>query len=116
MDNMITGARTFEEVKLLYTDAKSLFATASMNLREWASNSQQFMAFIPLEDKASNVSGLCKILGINWNILTDELFISKPLTHKLEHVSTKRGVTSSCFDFRSIGLLFPYNFGGQSFY
>ena len=63
-----------------------------MNLREWASNSQQFMAFLPQEDKASNVSGIYKILGINWSILTDELLISKPLTHKLWHVSTKREV------------------------
>ena len=101
MDNMITGARTFEEAKLLYTDAKNIFATASMNLREWASNSQQFMGFIPHEDKASNVSGLYKILGINWNILTDEFSISKPFIHKLQHVSTKREVlqaVASIFD------------------
>ena len=40
MDNMITGTRAFEEVKMLHTEAKNIFATASMNLHEWASNSQ----------------------------------------------------------------------------
>ena len=81
MDNMITGTGTFEEAKMLYTKAKNIFATASMNLREWASNSQQFMAFLPQDDRASNLSGLHKILGFNWNILTDKLSISQPLTH-----------------------------------
>ena len=112
MDNMITGARTFEEAKLLYTDAKNVFATASINLWEWASNSQQFMAFIPHEDKASNVSGLHKILGINWNILTDEFSISKPFIHKLQHVSTKREVlqaVASIFD--PLGYFSPTIFG-----
>ena len=59
------------------------------------------MAFLPQEERASNVSGLHKILGINWNILTDELLISQPLTHKLQHVSTKKEVlqaVASIFD------------------
>ena len=32
-DNLITGLNTFEEAKQLYTEAKSLLATASMNLK-----------------------------------------------------------------------------------
>ena len=35
VDNITTGVNTYDEAKLLYTEAKSLFAAASMNLREW---------------------------------------------------------------------------------
>ena len=34
VDNLITGVRTVDEAKLLYTGDKNLFETASMNLRE----------------------------------------------------------------------------------
>ena len=101
MDNIITGVNTYDEAKLLYTEAKSLFAAASMNLREWASNSPQFMAFLPREDKVTNILSSHKILGINWNLVTDQLSVSKPLSNKLLCVSTKRGVLqaiASVFD------------------
>lgn len=47
-----------------YTANDSLFAAASMNLREWISNSQEFMTVLPQEDKVSNISNTHKILGI----------------------------------------------------
>ena len=47
VDNIVTGVNAIEEAKTLYSEAKSLFATASMNLREWASNLQQFMESVP---------------------------------------------------------------------
>ena len=101
VDNVITGVNTYEEAKLLYTEGKIVFAAASMNLREWASNSQEFMAFLPQDDKISNSSSTHKILGINWNLLTDELSVSKPALNKSQHVSTKREVlqaVASVFD------------------
>ena len=48
-----------EGAKALYCEAKSLFGAASMNLREWASKSQEF---IPQADQAAN--SFQKILGI----------------------------------------------------
>lgn len=88
VDNVITGTNSIEKAKVLYTEAKKLFNTASMNLREWASNSEQFMAFIPVEDRVGKFD--CqKILGINWNAVSDELSASKPLSQKLPDVQTK---------------------------
>lgn len=57
MNNMITGANTIEEAKVLYAEAKSLFTAASMTLRA------QTMAFLLQEDKVLNISGSHKILG-----------------------------------------------------
>jgi len=84
---------------MLYTKAKGLFAAASMNLREWASNSKEFMEFIPLEDKKCQL-GL-KVLGISWNLTDDTLSVPSPLVSKIEGISAKREilqVIASIFD------------------
>ena len=73
VDNIITGAQTITEAKGLYCDTKQMFATASMNLREWASNSEELMAFIPESDRADQTN--LKVLGICWNLSNDTLFI-----------------------------------------
>lgn len=65
MDNVITVVNICEEAKALYTESKSLFAAASMNLHEWFSNSQEFMTVLPQEDKVSNISNIHKIR--TWN-------------------------------------------------
>ena len=55
VDNIITGAQTLNEAKYLYNETKMIFATASMNLQEWASNSQDLMDFIPVKDRADQI-------------------------------------------------------------
>jgi len=99
VDNVITGVNTVEEAKALYNEAKSLFGATSMNLREWASNSHQFMESIPQPDRAAN--SVQKILGIKWNLSNDMLSIPGSSAEKIESVSTKREVlhvTSRIFD------------------
>ena len=56
VDNMITGAQSLIEAKALYSETKQMFAAASMNLREWASNSVELMAFIPVADRADSTN------------------------------------------------------------
>jgi len=90
VDNIITGVNTIEEAKALYNEAKSLFAAASMNLREWASNSKQFMESVPQSDQAANSNQ--KVLGIKWNPSNDTMSIPGNLTDKIGCVSTKREV------------------------
>ena len=62
VDNLITGVNTLDQAKTLYSEAKSLFASASMNIRVWASNSKELMEFIPQEDKA--IQSDFKVLGV----------------------------------------------------
>ena len=62
-----------------------------MNLREWASNSEEFMKLIPTQDKA-NASSL-KDLGISWNLKDDLLSTpAPPSNEKLIEASTKREI------------------------
>ena len=63
VDNLITGAQTVMEAHQLYKRGKQMFSTASMNVREWASNSKELMRLIPTQDRA-DFPGL-KVLGIS---------------------------------------------------
>lgn len=47
VDNMITGDEIPTQADELYKETKTLFQSASMNLREWASNSSEFLQNIP---------------------------------------------------------------------
>ena len=99
VDNLITAVSTIVEAKDFYNEAKGSFGTASMNLREWASNSQQFMEFIPQGDRAGNSDQ--NILGIKWNLFKDTLSVPGISGDKFSSVSTKREVlqmTACIFD------------------
>ena len=52
VDNMITGVETSRQAKGLYKEAKTLLQFASINLREWASNSAEFLQNIPECDRS----------------------------------------------------------------
>ena len=43
VDNVISGTATIEEVRIFYKEAKAILNRASMNLREWNSNSKAFL-------------------------------------------------------------------------
>ena len=77
-----------------------MFATASsMNLREWALNSEELMAFIPELDRADQTN--LKVLGLCWNLSNDTLFIPSHSDDKFENVFTKceiLKVVASIFD------------------
>ena len=99
VDNVITGVNTPTEAKALYTEAKKLFLTASMNMRDWASNSKEFMEFVPQQDKANSHEH--NVLGLTWNLASDELTVPGPSNSKMDHASTKREilkVIASIFD------------------
>jgi len=58
-----------------------------MNLREWASNSEELMKFIPQKDRAIHPN--FKILGITWNLRNDTLSIPEPSNDRIEDACTK---------------------------
>ena len=54
------------EAKTLHTETKQMFAAASMNLHEWASNSEEIIDSIPVTDQADHSN--IRVLGISWNV------------------------------------------------
>ena len=92
VDNLITGVETSTQADDLYREAKTLFQSASMNLREWASNSSEFLQKIPECDRTS--AETMKVLGTSWNLTTDTILINGSHNFSSE-VTTKRGALQS---------------------
>lgn len=74
VDNLITGTQSVNQAKELYTVSKQLFKDASMNLRDWMSNSQEVLDEIPVCDGAKGER--MKILGLNWTVKEDYLTLT----------------------------------------
>jgi len=53
VDNLLTGTHTKDKLKELYRESKEIFSDASMNHRDWCSNSVEFMSEIPQQDRAN---------------------------------------------------------------
>ena len=103
---MITGSDSETDTIQLYSYIKTVFKDASMNLREWLSNSANVNRFIPEMDQANaeNVT----VLGHNWDYDSDVLSI------KLSKHITKRSilkVVASIFD--PTGLFSPILLHGK---
>ncbi|CAC5421232.1 unnamed protein product [Mytilus coruscus] len=98
VDNVITGVDSTENAVTLYEEAKQIFSAASMNLREWASNSQKVLKCIPKEDQANREK--LKVLGLTWTIKDDTLTVNSARNNNMFPV-TKREVlqrVASVFD------------------
>lgn len=107
VDNLLTGAATKDKLKKLYRESKEIFSDASMNLRDWCSNSVEFMSEIPQPDRANRE----KVLDITWTPQDDQIAISVPkltTVETLESSSTQREVLQSIASiFDPLGLFSP---------
>ena len=74
VDNVMLGATSVKEASEIYVESKKIFQEASMNLREWMSNSSEFLSLL----SRAEVSGgnMIKIFGIQWNHQCDALQIT----------------------------------------
>ncbi len=105
VDNVILGTNSVAEAQAMYNEAKGLFQSAGMNLREWMSNSTDFVQAIPESDRANPKKA--KIFGLPWNLEEDYLTI--PGIYKINNnCKTKRDVLKSIATiFDPLGLLAP---------
>ena len=55
VDNLLTGVNSSKVVGQFYSGSKEVFQEASMNLREWGSNSKAFMELIPEQDRIKEI-------------------------------------------------------------
>ncbi|MCP4456771.1 MAG: DUF1759 domain-containing protein, partial [Cytophagales bacterium] len=112
VDNLITGASSPLEAKNVYRGARRAFELASMNLREWYSNSVELMEIIPENLKIS--TNPVKVLGITWDYKQDNISIStfkpgKPGITKRHILAQISGV------FDPMGLFSPAILQGKLF-
>ena len=106
IDNVITGVSSVEEGRHFYEEVKSLFNSAAMNLRDWATNSGELLDSIPSFDHADRSH--LKVLGLTWDCAADTLRYPELSRCQFRESSTKRQVlqaVSTLFD--PLGLLAP---------
>ncbi|XP_055632920.1 uncharacterized protein LOC129773346 [Toxorhynchites rutilus septentrionalis] len=112
IDNVLVGADTEENAKLLRKQLCEVFSAENFHLRKWASNSVAALEGVPIADLEAKVpieldsTNSTKTLGIHWQPCSDELLFSYFPTEILQ--PTKRIILSqiaSLFD--PLGLLAP---------
>ena len=112
VDNLITGVASSSSAVSFYKKTKALFAIASMNIRCWNSNSDEFRKTVPKEDLDKR--DILKTLGLIWNRLTDTLAIPVPDRQQLMLAKTKREVlhgVAAIYD--PLGLFSPVTISGK---
>ena len=109
VDNLLTGVNSSKEAKTFYLESKEVFQKSSMNLREWGSNSKEFLKSIPEQDRVNET--ITKVLGILWN--TDQLTVKRS---KPTECSSKREVLKSIATvFDPLGFFTPSTLQGKLF-
>lgn len=79
VDDCSSGDDTVEKAKKLQQELNSIFKSAHLTLRKWASNYEEALEGIPPENRACansvklNTQETIKTLGISWTTVTDEL-------------------------------------------
>jgi hypothetical protein len=97
VDNLITGVKTTAEAQELYNTAVACFRRAGMNLRNWASNNNEFAAYVPNYHRDYNIK--IGILGLNWNTQSDSYTVTVPKMFDFDQPSTLRRVLKSISQF-----------------
>jgi len=87
VDHMSSGVETSTQAGEQYKEAKTLFQSASINLREWASNYSKFLENGPECDRTS--AEIMKGLGTSCDLTTDTIFTNGS-HHLSSEVTTKR--------------------------
>jgi len=107
------GATSVEQTYKIYVESKDIFQKASMNLREWMSNSIEFLNLLPCVEKSEGC--VIKAFGIVWNGKDDILQIQSVNVCD-EDVTTKRKVLKVvCRIFDPLGFIAPVLFHGKVF-
>ena len=99
VDNVCVGVNSVEEGLQFYKEAKDIFKGASMNLREWTSNCDEFLDHLPEKEKLKG--NVIKVFGLVWNQVGDYLQIPSFKVNLDEFDITKRQVLSGISKFGS---------------
>ncbi|XP_046666600.1 uncharacterized protein LOC124358342 [Homalodisca vitripennis] len=108
VDDLMTGAKTLEDAKVIQTQMSQMLNSGGFNLRKWNSNSKELLETIPDKNRAKQEQNKqYKVLGMWWNSETD-MFHYASTERKPHDKISKRSVLSeiaSLFD--PLGLVGP---------
>ena len=114
VDNVTMGSESVNEAYQIFVESTNIFRKASMNLREWVSNSQEFLDCLPDDQKVMGcVIGL---FGMLWNRIEDYIQIADVNIPSSNVTITKREVLSFVAKiYDPLGLITPVSFHGRVF-
>uniref|UniRef100_A0A1X7U7N7 Reverse transcriptase domain-containing protein n=1 Tax=Amphimedon queenslandica TaxID=400682 RepID=A0A1X7U7N7_AMPQE len=103
VDDVVSGARTAKEVLKLFKDFKLIMKESGFNLPKFVSSQ------IDANNNPTSSGELSKVLGINWNLSTDEIVMDlKPIVDEVNIFNpTKRHIVSIVSKGDPVGLLSP---------
>ena len=113
VDNVITGTQSILQAKEFYSKSKKIFESASMNLRDWMSNSDEVLNQIPIYDRANRER--MKILGLTWRVKEDTLTLAHQIKVTL-NVSKRTTLQQITSIYDPLGLYSPVVLGEKYFY
>jgi len=99
VDNVLGSAEDTQAAQKYYEQQKKIFGEASMNLRQWTSNDQDFIDSLPEKDRAKGNHRSTKLLGMGWDTEDDVIWVPSP--RAFSNIQTKRELLqciSSIFD------------------
>ena len=106
LDNVVMGTTNDEKAFQLYKEAKKNFQDASINLRDWISNSK-FVNENTSPDHQMK-ERVTEVLGLIWNTNTDEFSISTKKLKSIEQAKIKREVLATLASiFDPLGMITP---------
>jgi len=116
VDNVLLGANSSEQAFEIYQEAKAIFRRASMNLREWYSNSDEFLKRLPADEISLTKDNYVKVFGLLWDKARDVINVSKVDKVSADSIVTKRSVLNFIAKiFDPLGLITPVTYHGKVF-
>ena len=113
VDNFCGSTNSEVELLEIYEEANKQLSSANMPLRMWATNNINLKDKIESDFENYKVSKINNILGLNWNVETDEISL-KPINLPIPVILTKRkllGLVSKVYD--PMGLTTPVLIKGK---
>lgn len=113
MDDMISGADTIEQGRLLCAEVTDLLQSAGFKLRKWASNSRQLLDTLPPElcemgeELLLDPNKSIKALGLKWTPGQDQLGFDVPHWTVEERICKRSVVSDAARLFDPLGLIGP---------
>jgi hypothetical protein len=106
VDNLVLSVSNLAQAAHIYENVTDRLATASFNLRDWTSNSDDFVNSLPPE-KRMQKEGIISVLGLEWSRKEDKMQIRFKEEQMLPFATLRSALSALGAVFDPLGLCSP---------